>query len=174
MKKVSKIVLDIVLVVVGLIVSVKMKVYIINGSDYIYTKIVYRDWKEIAIHDLGTIKIPKEWTSYEENNLIYIIDENKSPVMIQTNSVCGYEDDSGIQESNRFYKDVMAMKTIESTLFSNSAIFGTILVSHDSVESEKLFIDLYGGDTEYISFIIWDENYDKDFAKKVAKSYISY
>lgn len=138
------------------------------GCSYIHN---YDGWQTVTIDSCGTVKLPSDWVVYEKDGLLYVVDEEQTPIMIQSNSYAGIEDgDEGETEANDYYKEVKCIKTLSSAYFSNSAGFGTVLVEKDGIQSEQLFLEL--GAVPYVQMIIWDDTVDEKLVKKIALSFV--
>lgn len=130
----------------------------------------YDGWKEISIWNIGTLKIPSEWTYYEKDDKLYFLDENQVPVMIETHSYCS-GDKPGNMDCNDFFDEYRCLQHISSTVFSNGAVYGEYLIEINSNQCQHYFLDLPG--EESISLIIWDDTIDIEFVKKIAWSFVS-
>jgi hypothetical protein len=131
----------------------------------------YDGWKTIHVDSCGTVKLPSEWLVYEKDGLLYVVDEEENPIMIQSKSYAGIKDDDmGQTEANEYFQEVTCVKTLSSAYYSNSAGYGVVLVEKNGVQSEQLFLDL--GAYPYVQMIIWDDTVDEKLVKKIAKSFV--
>ena len=122
-------------------------------------------WKTIYIPKCGTIKIPAEWDYYVENETMYIM-KNESPIMISYQR-------TGETESNSYFSSFRYIDTITSAVLSNSAIYGKAKYSYLDDEIERYYLYLSSPhDDVYIEFVVWDEEIDKDFLVKIAKTFV--
>lgn len=132
----------------------------------------YDGWKTINIDNCGALKIPEEWLFYEENGFIYFTDVDANPIMIQTFSYSGIDENQhGKEESNKFFSKVINIKTLTSAVLSNGAIYGKALVEKDDCESEKYYLEL--GYERKILLIIWEETLNDELVKKIARSFVA-
>ena len=122
------------------------------------------DWQKVILN-CGTMKVPEEWIVVREDEILYIYDEDWNPIMIEVYPTYGFG-----SKTNKHYKDYVFVDTVTSACYSNSAIFGSCLISYHGETSEKLYIYLNYGE-EQTEFIIWDESITVDMQKKIAKTY---
>ena len=80
----------------------------------------YDGWQTVDMDYCGSIKIPEKRSSFSEDGVLYILDENGSPAMIQCRT---YQ--TGRAESNKYYKDYKFLELKFSEVFSNSAQYVT-------------------------------------------------
>lgn len=125
-------------------------------------------WKTICIPECGTLKVPEDWYMFEKDDLIYIVDADDHPIMIETHSYCGIDDgQQGPTESNAYFKNITPMKYLSSAILSNSASYGELLVSYEGTQSSKLFLS-----ADLIKFIVWDETVDMEMLLKIAETFV--
>lgn len=129
-------------------------------------------WQTIEIPNCGTLQLPADWSYYEKDGLVYILDHAQNPVMIQTKS---YPDVDGripgATESNDFFTEVTNLQILTSAVFSNGAIYGTYLTEHNGNQSEKLFLSI--GYIRTIDLLVWDETMDEEMLKTIANTFVS-
>lgn len=125
----------------------------------------YSGWERLDLENVGSIKIPGEWSCYSDGEKIYITDQSKAPMLIQTHSYAGSE-----AESNDYCKSFKSLKIIESAVLSNSAEYGKVLVEMNGSQTERYFLDIGIGD-DIMSFVVWDENIEKSLLLQIAESY---
>ena len=133
----------------------------------------YNGWKIIDIDSYGTLKIPDEWTAFEEDGKIYILNDKLEPAMIQTFSISGMDDnEEGIVESNKYFDEIINVKTLSSAVLSNGAIYGETLIKKNNTEFKHYYIEI--GYEKAITLIIWDTSLSKDVVRKIANSFEMY
>lgn len=132
----------------------------------------YDGWNDLAIDSCGTLKIPPNWQTYIVDDLLYIVDENKKPVMIQTHSHAGIEDgDFGEVESNAFFEEVRCLKFVSGEVFSNGAFYGRVTVEKNGMQSQQYILEFEGATR--VSIVVWDDTIEDELVKKIAKSFVS-
>jgi len=151
---------------------VLLMMIIVSMSGCLFQKYDYSDWKTIKFKKEGTVMIPNDWEYYEEDGLLYIVDKNGLPIMIETHSypaVGEYANEIGDEESNKFFRNYTDLYRLESCGLSNSSFYGKDLVMKDKKVMEKYVLGF--GIDESIDFIVWDERINEKFVKKIATSY---
>ena len=126
-------------------------------------------WQTISLPQAGTMQIPPEWHCYEENDYVYIVDENDTLIMFQDFDT--EEGDSEIAESYKFLKDIKYHDFVEDigSGFSNGASYGKMLISCEGTEYEKYYIQIV--DDKFIKLIVWTDSIDEETVAKIAKTY---
>lgn len=131
----------------------------------------YDGWVSLSIDSCGTLKIPAEWTSYEKDGFLYIVDEEKKPIMIETHSYSGPEkNDQGATETNDFYGSLTNLRILSSAVLSNGAIYGKVLMKRGELQTQNFFLEL--GSSRRILLIIWDDTIDENMVTKIAASFV--
>ena len=124
----------------------------------------YEDYKEIPI-ETGTIMIPNEWECVRgEDELLYIYNEAKKPVMVQ------YKE----KRASSLYGEIELGEFKGSTTYSNSATCGTVEVKIDGEWSDRLYIDAYNlinAGLRCVRLIVTSPDVDEDQVKKIANSF---
>ena len=138
----------------------------------------YDDWNKIEISGCGSIEIPDKWSHFYEDGMLYIIDENAEPVIIQCDNYKIYEGDS-----NKFYSNYRKIECVYSESFSNSSSYEISKFLFDNKEVELPIIGLYVESDETldedvaldksVNLIVWKTDIGEKMIKKIAKSYIS-
>lgn len=134
----------------------------------------YNGWKTLDVEDVGTLKLPAEWTYYYEDGLLYIVDENESLIATQSKSYGGWSGDahnSGIVESNSFFDEVQQICCLQATTVSTGTAYGTAKMIADGNESENYFLIYFGEPT--FQMVFWDETVSEDLIAKIAWSFNS-
>lgn len=130
------------------------------------------NWKSIQFDDCGSLKIPQEWNVSENGGYIYVLNSELKPVMIQSFSYSGFDDNQeGKSEDNDFYT-VQNLKTVSSQVLSNGAVFGEAILLKNGIQIERLFIEI--GYERRILFIVWDDEINLDYLKRIANTFKSY
>ncbi len=137
----------------------------------------YENWKKVEIKEIGSVKIPNEWVVAYSEGKLYITDKSLENAdcnvfFLQTNSFSSFEGEKGIVESNKFCENLQNLQTKTSAVFSNSAIYGTMLFSVDGTEEEMRYLYLPTENTR-ILLVSWHNAVDQDTLLKIAKSYES-
>ena len=124
------------------------------------------EWETIFIENCGSFKIPDEWDCFFEDDIIYIVN-NQKPVMISYQR-------TGELESNSYFTDFRHMNTVTSACLSNGAIYGKSKYFYSGMEIERLYLD-FGETTEgkWIEFLVWDEDVTKELIVKIAGTFVS-
>ncbi len=134
----------------------------------------YDGWQNVEIENCGTFSIPGNWSYFIEDDKYHFVDENSNPMMIQTYSFAGFdENEQGQKESNAFFEEVQCLQTLSSAVLSNGSIYGKVQMLCNGQESEKFYINLDTEDGSAILFIFWDNSIDKDMVEKIANSFVS-
>lgn len=129
-------------------------------------------WQTIEIPDCGTLKIPPDWTYYENEGWIYILDHAQKPAMIQTKSFPGVDGRTpGETESNDFFTEVTNLRLLTSAVFSNGAIYGSYLTEHNGNQSEEFFLEI--GYDRHVTLLVWDETMDEAMLKTIAHTFVA-
>lgn len=132
----------------------------------------YDGWNTLTIDSCGTIRVPQEWTSYEKDGLLYILDKNQSPIMIETHSYSGFEEnEQGTMESNDFYENLVSSRTLSSSVLSNGAIYGEVLMQCGEAKTQNYYLEL--GYDQRILLVVWDNTIDENTIKKIAASFVA-
>lgn len=162
-----------VLTMVLLSTSLFMLFRIINKEPILgfYT---YWNWKEVCIENKDTLKIPKRWDCFEEDNKTYIVDEQGNPVMIETTEYMYTDDWQNLEENNKFFSKKIRMKDLYGGGFSNSVFLQEVLIKDDEGERGEyvLIFPTEDYEEEYY-FIVWDSEISKKMIEKVAWSFES-
>lgn len=125
----------------------------------------HEDWQVIELGNCGTIKIPPEWQCFTEDGLIYILDEELNPIMIERAPFCD-------PQSNKYYSNFFYTDSVATASFSNSTICGEMIVVHEGYEKEMLFLTTNGPNLTWKEFIVWDESLSMDELKEIAKTFV--
>lgn len=121
----------------------------------------YDGWQTVDMDYCGSIKIPEKWSSFSEDGVLYILDENGSPAMIQCRT---YQ--TGRAESNKYYKDYKFLELKFSEVFSNSAQYVTAYFLYDNKRSLMRIISLNN-----VYFAVWNSDIEDSVIKDIAKSF---
>ena len=96
-----------------LLLLVSTLLFACSKSDF-----TYDNWNKIEISGCGSIEIPDKWSHFYEDGMLYIIDENAKPVIIQCDNYKIYEGDS-----NKFYSNYRKIECVYNESFSNSSSY---------------------------------------------------
>ena len=121
----------------------------------------YDGWQTVAIDYCGSIKIPENWSSFSEDGVLYILDENGTPAMIQCRT---YQ--TGQAESNKYYKDYKFLELEFSEGFSNSAQYATAYFLYDN---KKFLIRIISLNNVY--FAVWNSDIEDSVVRDIAESF---
>ena len=155
----------------GFLITAILTVTLVVGALFVIFECgSVKGWQTISLPQAGTMQIPPEWHCYEENDYVYIADENDTLIMFQDFDT---EEDSEIAESYKFLKDIQYHDLVEGigTGFSNGASYGKMLISCEGTEYEKYYIQIV--DDKFIKLIVWSESIDEKTVEKIAKTYES-
>ena len=132
----------------------------------------YEGWNTISLDCCGTLKTPEGWMVYEKDGLIYIVDGNKKPMMIETHSYSGPgENEQGICETNDYYKNITNLRTVSSFALSNGAVYGEVLMKCGETQTYNYYLEIGYGRS--VLMIFWDKTINEDMVKKIASSFIA-
>ena len=134
-------------------VLVKLYVLLLLCSyihDEVYLGKKYSGWQTVDIPISCTIKVPPEWEHYEENGIVYFVDKDQNPIMIQKD-----EEES----SNKFFNTIEYVKTLNSVGLSIGIAYGKARISINDQECERYFLKTYSLHG-YILLIVYDETID--------------
>ncbi len=84
---------------------------IIAGIAIVFEGDEVEGWQTISFPNVGTIQILLEWRCYEENDCVYIVDENDSLIMFQSYSY-PENDSSGIEKSNKYIEGIQCTQSL--------------------------------------------------------------
>ena len=112
---------------------------------------------------------------YAQNGFLYITGKDLKPIMIQSFSHAGIEDnEQGEEESNDFFDKLINIKILDSAILSNGVTYGKTRVAKDGMESENYFLEIgHEGYTRVVQFIVWDETINLKLIRKISISFIS-
>lgn len=132
---------------------------------------IYDDWQVVYIEGCGIIKIPNEWSYFNEDGVIYILDESSVPVMIQSYN---YNCDMRKEESNKYYSNYKKIELVYNQVFSNSAVYEISKFLYEGKEIELSVIDLYVEtvDCSDVILVVWNTDVEEKLIKDIAKSFI--
>ena len=134
----------------------------------------YWNWKEVTIKNNDTLKIPKKWDCFSENNKIYIVNEQGNPVMIETTEYMYTDDWQTLEEKNKFFSKKIRMKDLYGAVFSNGVFLQEVLIKDDEGEREGYVLCFPTEDyEEEYYFIVWDSEISKKMIEKIAWSFVS-
>ena len=119
----------------------------------------YIGWQNVELYSNITLRMPMGWSSFVEEDLIYILNENSEPVMIEFKEV-------GVSESNKYYKDFVYEDFITSNVNSNGVIYGKAKIRYENNCLQLDYMFCNG-----IDFIVWDKTLPQDVLVKISKSY---
>ena len=124
-------------------------------------------WQKVSIENVGTIEIPGEWSFSFEDDLLYIFDENSTPVIIQLKSETE-------EVSDKYHDNYKYNGSITNPVLSNSAIYGKCEIMYENVEIERLYISLpmEGWEQPDFELIFWDTEIDTDMQERIAKTFV--
>lgn len=123
------------------------------------------NWKVVEIKGCGIIKIPNEWDCFVQDDVIYIMEDEK-PKMISYKR-------TDQNESNAYYTNFKYIDFTTSAVLSNSAIYGKAKYLYLDKEIERFYLDL--GETtsgEWIEFLVWDETVSEELLISIAKTFV--
>lgn len=123
------------------------------------------DWKIVNIKNCGTIKIPNEWDSFVQDDVIYIM-QDENPKMISYMR-------SEQNESNAYFSNFKYIEMITSAVLSNNAIYGKAKYLYLDKEIERFYLDLGGTTGEWIEFLVWDETVSEKLLISIAKTFVT-
>lgn len=124
------------------------------------------DWQKVELGACGEMKIPGQWQYYTQDDILYILDENGEPVMIECQPHGFYM----FGTSNAFFTDFRHEALVSSTGLSNSAICGKEVIVHQGAEKEVLYLDV-GIENNTKHFIVWDETLTEEELEEIAQTY---
>ena len=123
-------------------------------------------WQEVDLGTCGGMKIPTAWQYYTEDDILYIVDENDEPIMIE----CETHDFYMFGTSNKFFSDFRHEALVSSTGLSNGAIYGKEVIVYQDMEKEVLYLHVgYDNDERY--FIVWDDALSIEEMEEIASTY---
>lgn len=124
------------------------------------------DWQKIDLGVCGEINIPNQWKYYTQNDILYVLDENSKPVMIECETHGFYM----LGTSNNMFSDFRYGGFVSSTGLSNSAIYGKEVIIHQGIKKEMLYLTLgIENDTKHL--IVWDETLSEEELREIAETY---
>ena len=121
-------------------------------------------WKWMEIPEMGRILVPKNWEMYENGGLIYFVDADNQPMMIETKSHEMFAD-----ETNDFFT-IQELESISGEGFSNSAYRGRSRYMVDG-ELREVFTCNFSDYDRSTYFIVYSDMVDWEMMKQIAKSY---
>lgn len=129
-----------------------------------------KESRKVEIKECGTFEVSMDWNLYENDVYTYIVNSESKPIMIQTFSFSGIDDNQqGKSESNDFFA-VQNLKTISSQVLSNGAVFGKAILLKNEIQVERLFLEI--GCERRAMFIVWDESIDLVSLEEIASTFI--
>lgn len=134
----------------------------------------YEGWKEIELHDYGSIKIPEGWTYHIQDNEIYFVDEGVTEFSEENVHLGGYiYDESYIPATQKMFdKNAKFEETIISQVYSNDTYRGIDKYFIHEEWCEKGYIQLGVSERDIEIFLIaWDDMVSYDDLEKIAKSF---
>lgn len=124
------------------------------------------DWQKVDLGACGEMKIPGQWQYYTQDDILYMLDENSEPVMIE----CETHEFYMFGTSNKIFSDFRYENFVSSAGLSNSAIYGKEGIIHQGVEKEVLYLTVGVGNNEK-HFIVWDETLSEEELEEIAQTY---
>ena len=121
----------------------------------------YDGWQTVDIDYCGSIKIPENWSPFSEDGVLYILDENGTPAMIQCQT---YQ--TGRVESNKYYKDYKFLENDFNEVFSNSAQYVTAYFLCDNKKFLIRIIHLIN-----VDFAVWNSDIEDSVIRDIAESF---
>ena len=132
---------------------------------------IYDDWQVINIEGCGIIRIPNEWSYFNEDGVIYVLNESSVPVMIQSHNYVMKE-----EESNKYFSNYKHLERLSNEVFSNSAMYEISTFLYEDKVIELPVINLYveTNDLEYknVILVVWNMDIEEKLIKDIAKSFI--
>lgn len=134
----------------------------------------YDGWKEIKLHDYGSIKIPEGWTYHIQDNEIYFVDEGVTEFSEANVHLGGYIRGENIPDtpSDVFPQIIKAENTNISQVYSNNTYRGIKKYYIHEKWCEKGYVELGVSERDIEIFLIaWDDTVSYDDLEKIAKSF---
>ena len=126
----------------------------------------YDGWQVIDLgYSCGTLKIPPTWQYTFENELVYILDEESNPVMIEYK----YSEDI---ISNKYYSNIVCDGFVTSACTSNGTVYGLYRIIHNGETKEIQYLDVgYGENMK--TFFVWDLSLTEKDLISVAETFVA-
>lgn len=134
----------------------------------------YEGWKEIELHDYGSIKIPEGWTYHIQDNEIYFVDEGVTEFSEKNVHLGGYIYGENIPDapSKVLPEITKAENTNKGQVHSNDTYIGIKKYYINGKWCEKGYIQLGVSERDIEIFLIaWDGTVSYDDLEKIAKSF---
>lgn len=120
-------------------------------------------WQTVSLDDTITVKLPEHWQLVEEGGLIYVLNENEEPVMIE--SYRGRE-----LSSNKYVSDYYCNNYWKQVHVNDSVEYGIVTVIHADEFKELWYLDLYFDEKDNL-FVVWDTSVNERTVANIAKTY---
>lgn len=135
---------------------------------------IYWNCQEVTIKNNDTLKIPKRWDCFSEDNKTYIVNEQGEPVIIETSGYTYSEDWMTLEEDNNFFSAEVRIKGLYGCGFSNSASMLKVVMEDDERKREGYVLSFpTSGYAEEYHFIVWDSEIDERKVEKIVWSFYS-
>lgn len=135
--------------------------------------------KSLDLSNCGTLRLPRSWNEAENAGLVVFSGNHGTPTMVQymyTNDINPYSSDlrSTIRTIMDGSETTGTLEITQSTIYSNSASYGTAQITIDGVSMDVRIIELYGYDRNHIASNMYFYCSDSlsDFTlRQIAKSF---
>ena len=134
----------------------------------------YEGWKEIELHDYGSIKIPEGWTYHIQDNEIYFVDEGVTEFTEENVHLGGYiYGESKITKLSKVFPEIVKSGVlVTNQVYSNDTYRGIKKYFIHGKWCEKGYIQLGVSERDIEIFLIaWDDTVSYDDLEKIAKSF---
>ena len=139
----------------------------------------HKDWKTIELVDtvdIGTLKIPSQWTAvYEEDGLLYIYNETGEPIISEYHYV-----EEGETTSDLYHENYRLDESLRGAIFSNNMWHGIYTMESDGEMKECVVmhtsytLDFETDEGYDFYLIVWDPEISEDLVKEIASTFVHY
>lgn len=145
-----------------------------------YMSGVPKEWQEISIEHIGTVKIPNEWFFYQDGTSVFFTDQEYSSEVDLTIIAVGtisIPNDPYTSISDIFPNVIVGdvkqndSRYSDGAVLSNSAGFMIRYYTIDGATQEKVTLSFYSHTGATLSLAAWNDLADDDTMRNIGKSY---
>ncbi len=133
----------------------------------------YDGWNEITVPQIGSFKIPPDWTCHIDDNKIYLTHKDITEPTIDNVYLAGtiLTKEKALPGWKVFDDSTEYVDTLKGEIFSNSAYVGEGIYSTNNENVRRTFFYMYQSMDEKIYMMLMDDSVECETVEKIAKSY---